>query len=55
MSPKDFIHRIGRTGRAENPGHAITLVSEEDQHHFKSDSKKMKRWVDMVDSDKLSF
>ena len=22
-SPKDFIHRIGRTGRAENPGEAI--------------------------------
>jgi len=25
-SPKDFIHRIGRTGRAENPGDAITFV-----------------------------
>ncbi|HAV24820.1 MAG TPA: RNA helicase, partial [Bacteroidetes bacterium] len=25
-SPKDFVHRIGRTGRAENPGDAITFV-----------------------------
>ena len=23
-SPKDFVHRIGRTGRAENPGEALT-------------------------------
>ena len=34
-SPKDFIHRIGRTGRAENPGDAITFVTQEDKHHFK--------------------
>ncbi len=34
-SPKDFVHRIGRTGRAENPGEAITFVTEEDKHHSK--------------------
>jgi ATP-dependent RNA helicase RhlE len=49
-SPKDFIHRIGRTGRAENPGEAITFVTEDDKHHFKVIQKKMKRWVDMVDT-----
>ncbi len=54
-SPKDFIHRVGRTGRAENPGEAITFVSEEDKHHFKVIQKKMKRWVDMIDSEKLDF
>jgi ATP-dependent RNA helicase RhlE len=54
-SPKDFIHRIGRTGRAENPGDAITFVSEEDQHHFGVIQKKMKRSVDMIDSDSLEF
>jgi len=48
-SPKDFIHRIGRTGRAENPGQAITFVTEEDQHHFKIIQKKMKQKVDMID------
>ena len=26
-SPKDYIHRIGRTGRAENPGEAITFIT----------------------------
>lgn len=50
-SPKDFIHRIGRTGRAVNPGEAITFVTEADKHHFKVIQKKMKRWVDMVDTE----
>ncbi len=54
-SPKDFIHRIGRTGRAENPGEAITLVTEEDKHHFRVIQKKMKQWVTMVDSENLNF
>lgn len=54
-SPKDFIHRIGRTGRAENPGEAITLVTEEDKHHFRVIQKKMKQWVTMIDSESLNF
>ena len=51
LSPKDYIHRIGRTGRAENPGEAISLITPEEEHHFKVIQKKMKKWVDMVDSD----
>jgi ATP-dependent RNA helicase RhlE len=27
VTPEDYIHRIGRTGRAGNPGEAISLVS----------------------------
>ncbi|MDB2442673.1 DEAD/DEAH box helicase [Flavobacteriales bacterium] len=50
-SPKDYIHRIGRTGRAENPGEAISLITPEEEHHFKVIQKKMKKWVDMVNSD----
>lgn len=54
-SPKDFIHRIGRTGRAENPGKAITFVTEDDTHHFGVIQKKMKRKVDVTDSRELDF
>lgn len=50
-SPKDYIHRIGRTGRAENPGEAISLITPKEEHHFKVIQKKMKKWVDMVNSD----
>ena len=32
--PEDYIHRIGRTARAENTGTAITFVNERDQKRF---------------------
>lgn len=54
-SPKDYIHRIGRTGRAENPGEAISFVSPEEVHHFKIIQKKMGKWVTMIESETLSF
>jgi ATP-dependent RNA helicase RhlE len=31
MQPEDYVHRIGRTGRAARTGRAITLVSELDE------------------------
>lgn len=39
-SPKDYIHRIGRTGRAEHTGMAITMVSPDDAHHWRIIQKK---------------
>ena len=33
-SPTDYIHRIGRTGRAGKKGEAISLIGHEDQAHF---------------------
>ena len=30
----DYVHRVGRTGRAENEGVAITFVSEVEQYHI---------------------
>ncbi len=47
-SPKDYVHRIGRTGRAESPGEAITFVAPEDEHHFKIIQKKMGKTVTML-------
>ncbi len=32
--PEDYIHRIGRTARAETKGTAITFVNEKDQRRF---------------------
>jgi len=54
-SPKDYIHRIGRTGRAENPGTAISFVTPEDHHHFRIIQKKMGKWVTMIDSANLDL
>jgi ATP-dependent RNA helicase RhlE len=49
-SPKDYVHRIGRTGRAESPGEAISFITSEDEHHFKIIQKKMGKTVEMIDS-----
>jgi ATP-dependent RNA helicase RhlE len=48
-SPKDYIHRIGRTGRAGNSGEAISLVSQNELHHFEVIQKKMGKQVDIID------
>ena len=54
-SPKDYIHRIGRTGRAESPGEAISFVTPADEHHFKVIQKKTGKWVTMIDSENLGI
>lgn len=47
-SPKDYIHRIGRTGRAGIKGEAISFISEEELHHFTIIQKKIKRHITLV-------
>jgi len=49
-SPKDFVHRIGRTGRADASGMAISFVSPKSLQHFKVIQKKLKQYTKMVDS-----
>jgi len=41
-SPSDYMHRIGRSGRAGEVGLAISLIDHEDFHHFKVIEKKNK-------------
>lgn len=41
-SPNDYVHRIGRTGRAGHKGQAISLLCEEDNAHFRVIEKRMK-------------
>lgn len=54
-SPKDYIHRIGRTGRAGASGKAISLICPEDQHHFGVIQKKMGKKVAMLESDEINL
>jgi len=49
-SPKDYIHRIGRTGRAESTGEAISLITPEEAHHWKIIQKKMGKRVEMTET-----
>ncbi|MBI9103962.1 MAG: DEAD/DEAH box helicase [Spirochaetales bacterium] len=50
-SPKTYIHRIGRTGRAENPGEAITLISQDEEQHFRVIENKMKKRIERIKID----
>ena len=54
-SPKDHVHRIGRTGRAQNPGEAFTIVTPEDQAFFKVIQKKMGQWVMLEGTDEVDL
>lgn len=46
--PEDYIHRIGRTARAESTGHAITFINEYDQRRFHQIEKLIGRDVTKV-------
>lgn len=54
-SPQDYVHRIGRTGRAHEKGKAISLITTEDEHHFKIIQKKMGRQVSVLDTDNIQL
>jgi ATP-dependent RNA helicase RhlE len=54
-SPKVFVHRIGRTGRAESTGEAISLISPDEEHHFKVIQKKIKKRIPRIDCDDLEL
>lgn len=41
-SPADYMHRIGRSGRAGEVGLALSLIDHEDYHHFNVIEKKNK-------------
>lgn len=54
-SPKDYVHRIGRTGRADESGEAISLVTDEELHHFKIIQKKMGKRVTLVHTEEVNL
>jgi ATP-dependent RNA helicase RhlE len=40
-SPETYVHRVGRTGRADETGHAITLVSPVERHAWAAMEKSV--------------
>ena len=54
-SPKDYIHRIGRTGRAGATGQAISLITPEDEHHFTIIQKKTGNKLELQESAEVNL
>jgi len=44
-TPEDYVHRIGRTGRAGTPGEAISLVCPDEMEYLASIEKLLKRQI----------
>lgn len=49
---EDYIHRIGRTGRYDKEGTAVTLVSRADEKYFEPIQKKIGDKITILDTDK---
>ena len=45
---EDYVHRIGRTARADRDGVAITFINEEDVHFFKQIEKLLEKEVEKL-------
>lgn len=54
-SPKVYIHRIGRTGRAGAWGEAITLITPDDEAHFRVIENKMKSRIPRTPTDDVNL
>ncbi len=46
--PEDYIHRIGRTGRAGASGEAISLVAPEEERYLAEIERLLKKKVEVV-------
>ncbi len=52
-TPEDYVHRIGRTGRAGSPGEAISLVSPDEMEYLAAIEKLLKRPIPRVATPEL--
>ncbi|WP_267403212.1 MULTISPECIES: DEAD/DEAH box helicase [unclassified Chryseobacterium] len=54
-SPLDYIHRIGRTGRANEKGTAINILTDDELQHFRVIQKKMGKKVTLQRTEDINL
>jgi ATP-dependent RNA helicase RhlE len=54
-SPNDYLHRVGRTGRAGAPGLALSLVAPEELQHMNLIEKRLGKRLPHLDSGDMDF
>jgi ATP-dependent RNA helicase RhlE len=50
--PEDYVHRIGRTGRAGCAGHALSLVSSDERDRLRAIERVLGRKIDVLPLDR---
>jgi ATP-dependent RNA helicase RhlE len=50
--PEDYVHRIGRTGRAGCAGHALSLVSSDEKDRLRAIERVLGRRIDVLPLDR---
>ncbi len=53
--PEDYIHRIGRTGRAEHSGDAFTLMVAEDGRHVQAIERFISQKISRIKLDNFNY
>jgi superfamily II DNA/RNA helicase len=53
-TPEDYVHRIGRTGRAGLPGEAISLVSPDEMKYLEDIERMLKRKLPRASAPELA-
>ena len=53
--PEDYVHRIGRTGRAEHTGDAFTLMVAEDSQHVHAIERFIGRKIERIKLEKFNY
>jgi len=53
--PEDYVHRIGRTGRAGCAGHALSLVSSDERDRLRAIERVLGRRIDVLPLDRSAI
>ncbi|HEY6167470.1 MAG TPA: DEAD/DEAH box helicase [Verrucomicrobiae bacterium] len=53
--PEDYVHRIGRTGRAENSGDAFTIMTAEDANHVSAIERFISKQIERVKLENFDY
>ncbi|HEV8542878.1 MAG TPA: DEAD/DEAH box helicase [Verrucomicrobiae bacterium] len=53
--PQDYVHRIGRTGRAQSAGDAFTLMTAEDSKHVAAIERFISQKIERVKLDNFNY
>ena len=51
--PEDYVHRIGRTGRAGATGEAISFVAPEEEKHLQEIERLLKKKIEIIVTDEV--